>query len=390
MTFAVVIVARNEAHTLPRLFASLGPVFRRGGEVVVLDTGSADATVDVARRHGARVEEVGSRFHYALGPDEAACIDLRFACGGEGPLVQSGDLQFDFGAAREYAGSLPHADHVLQFDASDEVLALDLDFIETALRASEPPRIEYGLRVGGLSLYVSRLYDRRRVRWVGRVHEALWPRNPDAGARPAERTLRCSDAELLVRHHGDSGKTRPYVAGLALEAIERPEAPRWAHYLGRELYFRGWYRSAIPVLDAHAARPDAWLTERAESLCLSGRCLEALGVSSEAESCYRGAIALDASRREPLLRLATLCQTRSDHTGVVEHVMAALAIPRTSAFAEADANYGYLPHALLYWALFWLGRRAEARGHWVLARHLAPDRADVAAHAQLFSRAAAS
>ena len=389
MDFAVVIVARNEAHTLPRLFASLGPVFRRGGEVVVLDTGSSDATVDVSRCHGARVEEVGNRFHYALGPDEAALIEARFARGGEGPLVRSGELQFNFGAAREYAGSLPHADHVLQVDASDEVVALDLDFIETAVRASEPPRIEYGLRVGGLSLYVSRLYDRRRARWVGRVHEALWPRNPDVGV-PAERTLRCSDTQLLVRHHGDSGKTRPYVAGLALEAIERPEASRWAHYLGRELYFRGWYRSAIQVLDAHAARSDAWRTERAESLCLSGRCLEALGVSTEAEGRYRRAIALDASRREPLLRLATLCQARSDHASVVEHVTAALAIRRTSAFAEADANYGYLPHALLYWALFWLGRRAEARGHWAIARRLAPDRADVAAHAQLFSSAAAT
>jgi glycosyltransferase involved in cell wall biosynthesis len=53
--FSVVVIARDEARTLPRLVRSLAPVLERGGEVLVVDTGSTDDTVRVARRHGCRV-----------------------------------------------------------------------------------------------------------------------------------------------------------------------------------------------------------------------------------------------------------------------------------------------------------------------------------------------
>jgi hypothetical protein len=388
--FSIVVIARNEAHTLPRLLGGLGEVLGRGGEVLVLDTGSADGTPDVARRRGARVVEAGDRFASELPADRAALIEHRFALHGEGPLVRPGMRVFDFAAAREHAGALAASDHVMQIDASEEVLVMDVDFLDGIVRAGTAAQIEYRLISEGMSIYARRLYDRRRMRWVGRAHEALWPREPAAGQRREAPVLRCTEAQLLLRHHWDPGKVRPYLAGLALDAIEHPDQPRWLHYLGRELHFHGWHRSAIPLLEAHAARPEAWLAERAASLCLGGLCLEALGDPAGAEAFYRRAKALDATRREPFLRLAALCQARADLDGVVEHATAALAIPRTSAFAEADAHYGYLPHALLYWALFWLGRRGEARDHWETARRLAPDRADVAAHARLFGAPARS
>ena len=350
----------------------------------MVDTGSDDGTPEVARRAGARVAEAGDRFVVALGAEEAARIERRFARDGEGPLVQRGEPQFNFGQAREYASSFAREDHILQVDASDELLALDVDVLDATVRSPDPPRVEYRLQSSGLSLYVSRLYDRRCMRWEGRVHEMLWPRDPERKPPHATRTLRCADTELLVRHHGDPRKRRHYLAGLALDVIDHPERPRWTHYLGRELHFQGWHRSAIPLLEAHAARLDAWIAERAASLCLSGLCFEALGIPLEAQARYRRAIALDATRREPYLRLAALCQARNDFAGVVAQATAALAIPRTSAFAEADTNYGPAPHVFLYWALFWLGRRVDAREHWETARRLAPARHDVQAHARLF------
>lgn len=382
--FSVAVVARNEAHTLPRLLASLREVLARGGDVLVLDTGSDDGTPEVARGLGARVMGAGERFVTLLGADQAAMIERRFARDGEGPLVRAGEPQFDFARAREHAGALAREDHVWQLDGSDEVVALDVDALDAAVRSPEPPRLEYRLRQSGLSFYASRLYDRRRMGWAGRVHEALWPRAPGRGAARDAHTQRLADTELLIQHHWDPTKTRRYLAGLALDAIEHPDEPRWLHYLGRELHFHGRHRSAIPVLAAHAARLDAWSTERAASLCLGGLCLEALGVPAEAEAQYRQALALDTTRREPLLRLAALCQVRGDFAGVEAHATAALAIPRTSAFVEADANYGPVPHVLLYWALFWLGRRAEAREHWEAARRLGAGDPEVLAHARLF------
>jgi len=55
----VIIAVRNEAHNLPRCLRALGEV----GEVIVVDSQSSDATVEIAREFGAQVVQ----FHYQGG-----------------------------------------------------------------------------------------------------------------------------------------------------------------------------------------------------------------------------------------------------------------------------------------------------------------------------------
>ena len=55
----VIIPVRNEAKNLPRCLRSLGEV----GEVIVVDSHSTDATVEIAREFGAQVVQ----FHYQGG-----------------------------------------------------------------------------------------------------------------------------------------------------------------------------------------------------------------------------------------------------------------------------------------------------------------------------------
>jgi glycosyltransferase involved in cell wall biosynthesis len=383
--FSVAVIARNEAHTLPRLLRSLDAFMRRGGEVVVVDTGSADDTPEVARRYGCRVVDAGRRFDTRLDAAQVEAIERRFARGGEGPLVTAGVRLFHFAEARQHAGLLAGNDRVLQLDASDEVLALDVDALEARLASARMGLLEYDLQLGGVTLAVSRFYDRRLHHWEGRVHEGLYG-NAAADPPPGSR-IRLTGRELLVRHHKDEAKSRSYLAGLALDALARPGQARWKHYLGRELYYHRRYRSAIAVLEEHAAMTDAWSAERSQSLCFIGECLEALDEPDEATQSYRRASRVDPTRREPLLRLAALCSRRGDFHGAATSASEALAIARTSAFAELDASYTWLPHSILYWSLFWLGRREDARLHWETCRRLAPDDPRFLDHARLFPAA---
>ena len=55
MNFTIVIPVLNEAATLPRLAAQLGPLAQRGVEVVIVDGGSSDDTVRLAKQAGFRV-----------------------------------------------------------------------------------------------------------------------------------------------------------------------------------------------------------------------------------------------------------------------------------------------------------------------------------------------
>jgi tetratricopeptide (TPR) repeat protein len=329
------------------------------------------------------VVEAGLRFITLLTPDQADAINHRFAAEDEAPLVcADGRPIFHFGAARQQAGELARHDHVLQLDASDELLAFDVDALRAQLRAGGASQFAYTLRLGTTRLRVTRFYNRRLDQWQGRVHETLYPVTTTSPDRKP--TVLCTEAELLVRHHKDETKVRNYLCGLALDALEHPDNPRWLHYVGRELYYHGRYRSAIPVLLEHGANEQAWSTERSESLCLAGQCFEAIEKPDSAEDSYRRAFAVDATRREPLIRLAALAAHRGEFEASVAYATDALTIPRTSAFAESDANYSYLPRMFMYWGLFWVGRQAEARTHWEECHRLAPEHPMIQEHARLF------
>lgn len=380
-SFSIVVLTRNEAWSLPRLLYDLNGFVQRGGELLVVDTGSTDDTIAIARRQGCRVETVGGAFDSTLDAEQAAEIERRFAKANEGPLVTAGQRLFHFGEARQHAGMLAVSRVVLQLDASDQVPALEVDALDQRIREGAGDAFEYDQQYGSVSLRISRFYDRSRYRWEGRVHEILKATRGDAGP-PVK--IRCDPTQLRVRHHKNESKPRTYLAGLALQVLEWPQKPRWWHYLGRELFYERRYESAIAPLEAHAAMHDAWPAERSQSLCFVGECCEALERIPEAEDAYRRAYTLDRTRREPLLRLASMGCRRGEFEQAAQYASQSLTIPRTSAYPELEANYTWIPHSILYWSLFWLGRRDEARMHWETYTSLAPKETIVQDHARLF------
>ena len=128
----------------------------------------------------------------------------------------------------------------------------------------------------------------------------------------------------------------------------------------------------------------AWPAEGSQSLCFMGESLEALGRVDEAKEVYRRAFTVDPTRREPLLRLATTCCRLGEFEVVAQCASQSLAIPDTNPYPELEANYTWIPHSLLYWSLFWLGRKEQARTHWEAYRSMAPEYSVTRAHMRLF------
>ncbi len=381
--FDIAIVARDEARTLPTLFASLEPFTRAGGVVHLVDTGSDDETAAVAREAGCVVQQVGDRFTTRLSSGDAARIDDCFAAPGEAPLVEPGQRLFHFARARDWAGTRGRCPFVLQLDASDEVLSMDLGAIDRRVDEGAAGAFGFRMRLGDHAFTAVRFYDRRWYRWVGQTHEGLYPvLAADASFIPPRTDL--PPPMLSVVHHRQA-KTRHYLAGLALDALDRPEMPRWQFYLGRELSYEGRYRSAVAVLAAHAARTDASNAERSQSLCCMADCLERLGdLDGALDACTRAAV-LDPTWRAPLLRLAAILSARGEFAAAADAATRALAIAGPGRAAEPIAHYTWYPHALLYWSLFWDGRREHARDHWRRFAAQAPPAAIDPAHARLFA-----
>ena len=56
MNISVVIITKNEAHIIGNTLQSLQPLIR---DVVIVDSGSTDATLEICRRFGATIIEMG-------------------------------------------------------------------------------------------------------------------------------------------------------------------------------------------------------------------------------------------------------------------------------------------------------------------------------------------
>jgi len=183
LNWSTVLIARNEEKTLPRLMASLSEFQAKGGEVVLVDTGSTDGTAKVATELGCRVVEVGDRFRVAIDDKTAEAINAKFVVDGEEPVVQAGDSLFDYASARNFAASLALNDMVAMPDCDEAYTRLDLDAIQAAVAESGADRFVYEYVFShdehgneGVAFKHSKFYDRRKHEWRGVVHECLFPR----------------------------------------------------------------------------------------------------------------------------------------------------------------------------------------------------------------------
>lgn len=383
--FSVAVVVRNEAQRLPRLLESLAEFRSRGGEVVVVDTGSMDGTPEVAKAAGCRVAIEPRRFNGRLTERQARRINESFCRAGEGPVAQAGERLFRIARARNFAASLARHSFILTLDGGDVVEAMDVDWIDASIREGRFAAFQFDERVRnsfGWSVELHDcLYDRRLMAWQGRSHNFLAPLQPSA-AKPQGRLSR---AQLLVSHHSDLNKPRGYqVAGTALEALAHRGSVRWDYFLGRELLSRSCFHSALPLL-LGLDRPEAPPAVRSAALCFAARCVGASNASpDEVDALLFRAAARDSTRRDPLLLLARQRISTGDLQGAASFASAALAIPPRTGISEPEENHTVGPHAILYWALLWLGRREEARTHFDVCLRLDPENPVYLEHARFF------
>jgi glycosyltransferase involved in cell wall biosynthesis len=382
--FSVVTIVRNEAPRLPRLLESLAPFRARGGEIVVLDTGSDDGTADLAKASGCRVFVEPRRFDWRLTTAQARRIERAFSRGGEGPLVTAGVRLFDFGQARARAAALAGCEYQLAVDGADVVDAMDIDALNAIVRAAESPILHFETRMlspeGWMLEARGYFHDRRCTRWRGLSHNFV-----EAGAKEGRgKPVLLPRDHLRVSHHTNLEKFRETLPGTALESLADPDSIRWTYFLARALAARGHALSGLEVA-LRLDRPHVAPPMRSAGLCMAALCRARSGASEdEVEGLLLRAALRDSSRRDPLIRLATRRTASGDMQGAASFAAAALSIPPRTGVSEAEENHGSRPHAILYWALLWLGRRDEARAHFDTCRRLDPSNPLLEGHARLF------
>lgn len=212
---SICLIARNEEASLPRALKSVRSI---ADEIIVVDTGSTDRTVEVAREHGAMVH------HFAW------CDD--------------------FSAARNFAIDQAHGDWILWLDADEELLPESIEELRASLGREDVlgftllfQDLQRADRPDFFTLMRHlRLFRRRSdLRFQGRCHPHF---EPDLWQLADVSGLKIEDSSITIRHYGYVVELRAakLQRGTRLLELELKDRPGQFYYLveyGRSLLIQG-------------------------------------------------------------------------------------------------------------------------------------------------------
>ncbi len=366
--FDIAVIARNEATTLPRLVNSVKEFMDRGGNFYVLDTGSTDNTIEVAKSLGCKVEAVGDKFRIQIDGELADKINAKFVVEGETPVVNAGESLFDFASARNYIAEFTE-NHVVATPDCDEIFTkFDIDKLNEAIE-NGAEQLEYEFVFSHddqgnpiIKFRHCKFYNKKKLHWVNIIHETL------SGA--AKQVYLGEDIIKLEHYQNVTTNRSGYLKGLAVDCFNRPDDDRASHYFAREMFYLGRYKSAIKEFNNHISM-NRWPTEAAQSMLYIGDAYKALGDNDEALKWYSKSIEKEA-RREPFMRLAEYYFSKDMHRQVIAYCEAALSVTQLPFYSNHQPYYEHVPHELLYISYWWAGEKTKSKEHYLKALALCP------------------
>lgn len=317
MGISAVLITKNEEKVIGRCLKSLTGL----DEVVILDTGSTDKTVEIANRVGARV------------------------------TMRNGEIKpFHFAQARNEAMALATHDWIFSIDA-DECLK------PGAIRKLRQAVQEAGETTAFVSTFVNnagpgasksvviqkiKLFKASEWEWKYRVHEQLVAKNPDK-----KKVVSLED--VVVEHLPEPDKSRRHGQNIELLKLciqESPEYARAFRHLGQELMLQKLWKEAIPHLARYVETTNEDALQKSEVMMHVGRCYAESGDLDSGLKWFEMSFQMDARRREPLyhatLNLIKACRLE-EAEAFAKRMMDVPVATRPRSSLDLDDCWGGMP-----------------------------------------------
>lgn len=272
------MIVRDEELTLARCLNCIKPF---ADEIIIVDTGSVDGTVEIAKKFTDKV------FYFAW--------------------------QDDFASARNFSFSKAGGDFIMWLDADDVITEENAQKI-LGLKARDDfdvAFLEYAAAFdNGTPAFI---YSRERIvrrslglKWEGEVHEAITPRG----------RIIYSDACVFHKKEKASDGARNLHIYQRLIASGKKLQPRQLFYYGRELYFNRLYPECIAVLTEYL-RGDGWVENRVEACRTLRLALKAAGREDDAVKVLAFALTLGVPRAQDCCELAAMFEDKKDVSSAI-------------------------------------------------------------------------
>ncbi|MBL0388016.1 glycosyltransferase family 2 protein [Tumebacillus sp. ITR2] len=338
ITISLCLIVKNEALTLPRCLDSIHDLV---DELIILDTGSTDSTVEIAATYTHRV------YHF--------------------PWID------DFAAARNAAFSYATQDYILWLDADDQLLEPDRAKLRHLKQTLDPVidfvSCPYVLGTDDHGQVLSscrrnRLLKRgKNFRWHGAVHEYLAVDGTHL------------ESDLTVTHyrmHGDTDRNlRIYQKKLAQGD---PFSPRDLYYYGTELLHHNLYPQAVSAFEDFLNSDECWFEDAIAACWKLADCFAQLREPERQHAALLRAFDYGPPRAEVCCRLGDFELQRNNWEKAAKWFEQATTLPlSTSQWGVLHRPYyTWLPHVQLCICYFQIGDLDHAYLHNQIARAYRP------------------
>lgn len=321
-TISLCCIAKNEAHNLPKFYESFAGCC---DEYILVDTGSTDDTVEIAKKLGFKV------YHF--------------------------EWISDFAAARNYSFSHATCDYILWSDL-DDILVNKEQFKlwkETAMELAPVHYIRYDYAQDKDGKSVCEFMRERVVRrdlnlkWVAPVHEGILTKDADGKWVPGQMcsTWNIKHVRTEAEMKADFGRN------LKILEDRYPNLdPRLIFYYGKELFDSGQKEKASHILSDAVSRPELEPHDRILGLQYLAWALFELDKTPECLKVSLTGLQLDPTRAELLCIIADCHLKRGNLIEAIPYYQAAIDCPNRgsggfSPAFSAHQCYGNYPRTML-------------------------------------------
>lgn len=266
MKLSVSMIVRNESSCLAKCLETV----KDADEIVIIDTGSTDDTIDIAKRYTDKV----------YSGEEYKWID-------------------DFSHSRNQSLSKCTGDWVLVIDADEELEPNGITKIREVINTTDKDAVYLKLLSMGnddiVHDFIRLFKNNNKIKWQGRIHNYL-------------NTTDGEHSDIKIRYgYSEAHKQDPDRALRILlkEVIENPSVNREKFYLAREYRYRRNWRLAIKHYDYYLETA-IWAPEMAEAHLQKGRCYYMLGEYDKAKDSVLQAIKINADFKEAFIFMSEL------------------------------------------------------------------------------------
>ena len=327
-TISLCMIVKNEEMNLAHCLDSVADLVE---EIIIVDTGSKDRTVEIAS-------------HYTT-------------------KVYSHPWKDDFSDARNYSFSKAAMDYCMWMDADDileerekdkflklkQSLTPDIDMVmmkyHTAFDEAGKPSFSYFRErwIRNCGLY----------RWIGAVHEVIPPKG----------RILYSDLGICHKKTGPGSPDRNLKIYQKLLAEGKRLEPRQQYYYGRELYYHEEYKEAVCVFEQFLLSEEGWIENKIEACAICARCYEKLGQEQAALLTLLRSMSFDLPRAELCCEIGKYFLEHESFYHAIYWYETALKIPKneySGGFILSDF-YDYIPLLQLCVCYDKLGDRQKAK-----------------------------